>query len=151
MAAAAVPLALFGMGVSAIGTAQQGQANARTARQNARLARAAAEDALQRGEQEAGRIRTAGDVLVGRQVAAYGHAGVDVGSGTPAKTIAQTSAVAELDAQMARTNAFRRAWGYEQQARGLYQQARDLRSATYLNLVGTFVGGAGSMMASRKA
>ncbi|HSN92226.1 MAG TPA: hypothetical protein VLS93_13430 [Anaeromyxobacteraceae bacterium] len=144
--AAAVPIAMVvGTGIKLYSNYQAGKAEARQGRANARLAEAAAADAQQRGEQEAAKARMSGDMLAGQQMAAYGHAGVDVGSGSAARTISQTAMLVELDAQIIRNNAARQAWGYRMQGRNFRAAARDAERASYLNLAGGIVGAAGSI------
>lgn len=145
MAAAALPLAIGGLAIHGIASFASGQANASRARANASLAEQAAADTLQLGEQKAGKLQLRGEEVMGRQVAAYGHAGVDVSSGTPARVVSQTAMLTALDAEIERNNAARRAWGYREQASAFRRQARESQIASYLGIVGSGLSAAGAI------
>lgn len=97
--------------------------NALTLESNATLADAGRADALQRGAQQEGRARMKGTATEGSQTADYGASGVDVHSGSAADVGASTEAVTELDAQIAKNNAARQAWGYQVQAQDMRRRA----------------------------
>jgi len=83
---------------------------------NSDLSLMQAEDAVQRGESTASRIKTQANQLQGTQRAAYAAQGVEVDSGSAAEIQADTKRMATLDAITARNNAAREAWGFKVQA-----------------------------------
>jgi hypothetical protein len=124
------------------------------ARQNKQMADAAAADALQRGEREAGQARAQTSQLVGAQNVAYAGSGVDASVGTAANVQAATRAMGELDARTLENNAAREAWGfrtygvkYQQQAQLANTRARIGTAATILGGVGRLASSAGSSYA----
>jgi hypothetical protein len=135
-------LVAAGIGLKAYAGYKASQAQAAQARENARRARMLASDALARGEQKAGTVDLVSSKRQGAQVAAYGHAGVDTGSGSAAKTIADTAMIGALDSEIVRNNAFREAWGYELQASSLDSQAKREESAARWSLLAAVFGGA---------
>lgn len=141
-------LALVGMGLAVGGGVQKGvaaksaaDANADTMDSNAVLADYAAQDAVQRGEQGAGRARMRGGQTIASQRAEYGASGVDVRSGSAIDVGASTGAVSELDAQIIKANATREAFGYSTQAKGMRRQARYSRQAGDAALTSSILGG----------
>lgn len=147
-----------GMIASGVGAANEvydrDQATAammREAADNKRLAYSAAADAEARGGVEAGRSRTQGTKLMAAQNTAYANSGVDPTTGTPAAVMAETQAVANLEAQTHLNNAAREAWGFRRHGLKYGQQA-DLdaakasaqNTATVLGGVGRFASAAGS-------
>lgn len=139
-----VPAALLAasLGFQAFGSFRASRARAKQARYNAWIAKMAADQALQRGEERAGMVELASSVRQGAQVAAYGHAGVDVTSGSPVKTVSTTALVGALDAQIQRNNAYREAWGYRTQSALLGSEAKREDQAAFFDLFGSVFGGA---------
>jgi hypothetical protein len=119
------------MVMSVVGGVTQGAAqkkaaysNALTLESNATLADASQASALQQGAQQEGRIRMKGSATENSQQADYGASGVDVHSGSAADVGASTEAVSELDAQIAKNNAARQAWGFQVQATDFRRRAQ---------------------------
>lgn len=125
------------------GQAERGaaQANAATMESNAALAEATKADALARGGQAAGRARTRGTQTEASQTADYSAAGVDVHSGSAADVGASTEAVSELDAELAKNNAMREAFGYESRASEFRRQAQYTRQEGDIGEVTSILGG----------
>lgn len=117
-------------------------ASADAQRRNAVLAEDAASQSLQRGEEEAGRIRMQGASMGGAQRAGYGASGVNVDSGSAARTQLDTVALTEQDIQTVRNNAQREAWGLETQASNMRESADSTSSMGWLQLGGDIIGGA---------
>ena len=111
---------------------------------NIQLANDAADDAVRRGQKEAGGMREAGTQLAARQAVAYSNSGVDASSGTPADVIASTSTNSELDALTTENNAAREALGYKKH--GIQWQAQAGINASRRNseVAGTIIGTAGN-------
>jgi hypothetical protein len=117
------------------------KASASAMKRNARIAEMAASDALQRGEQEAGRVQMAGEAVEGQQRAGYGAMGVDVNSGSAARTQADTAALTAMDMETVRNNAQREAWGLEVQATNMLSDASAVSKAGANALLGGIIGG----------
>lgn len=83
---------------------------------NARMAEYAAEDAIRRGDREAGKVRQMGKRVRGAQRAGFAGQGVDVNVGTPVELQEETSLLAEEDMRAVKNNAWREAFGYKVQA-----------------------------------
>lgn len=147
-------------GVSSI---QQGNAaaasanyNAQVSDMNAKVADQNARDALERGKIEEQQKRQEVAMLTGRQKAAMGANGVDIGFGSPLDTLVDTAMLGEIDALTIRSNAAREAYGYNVQgANGRADAALSRSSAKgakkggYLSAFGTVLGGAGDVMKYR--
>ncbi len=133
--------------LGALSSYEASKANAAVARRNAELARISAADALQRGEQRAWKVRMTSGRRMAMQRVAYAHAGVDVSSGTPAQTISTTGMVGELDALTERSNAYRQAWGMNQQAANFEAQANAYDKQALFGAIGAGLSGAGMAFA----
>lgn len=94
---------------------KQYQYNSAVTAHNAKLAGAAAEDALRRGNIQAGLLRIGGTKATASQAVAYTGGGVDATTGTAEINAEATAGVSELDAQTAANNAAREAFGFKQQ------------------------------------
>lgn len=103
---------LAGTAVSAYGSYQSGQAAKRTGRFNARIGELQADDAIQRGELDVNKQRSATQGLIGAQRASYAGQGVELDNGSALDVQGDTAQYGEMDALMARNNAAREAWGY---------------------------------------
>ncbi len=86
---------------------------------NVQIAQGAQADALRRGGVDAGKIRQKGSRIAEEQKVAYANSGVDSSVGTAANVQADTAAISELDAQTAKNNAAREAWGFGMKAEQL--------------------------------
>lgn len=102
---------------------RQGSYEAELHRRNAEVAEIQAQDALARGDRDAGRHRRAVGGLVGSQRAALAAQGLDIDSGSALDIQAESVAMGELDALTIRNNARREAWGFRVQASNALGQA----------------------------
>lgn len=143
-------LAILAAGTAVVGGAQKALAATRAAREqaaieesNAVIAERAATDAMARGAVAEGRARLRGGLLQGHQRAQYAAAGVDVSSGSPLDVVASTAATTELDAEIARNNAMREAWGYKEQAKKFRRKAQGALDAGTDQAIGSILGGIG--------
>jgi hypothetical protein len=116
--------------------------------QNQQLAEQAGADASARGGQQAGRIRMQASQLAARQRVAFANSGVDITTGTPVQVAAGTAAMGELDAQTARNNAAREAWGYEVTAARYGQQAQLAEQQRVRGLLSSVAGSGGEVAGS---
>jgi hypothetical protein len=97
-------------GMQAVGQYQQGQVAKQVGRNNQIMAEYAAQDALQRGDQEANAALRRARQTAGTQRATMAARGLDLTEGSPADLLDQTSFFGEQDAATARLNARREAW-----------------------------------------
>jgi hypothetical protein len=107
-------------GIGNIFTGAQGGAQETAAAQqewdiNKALAQYGARTATLKGQQEVSDIRAAGTQVGESQKLAYANSNVDPTVGTAAAVQSDTAAQSELDAQTAKNNAARAAWGYKVQ------------------------------------
>lgn len=87
----------------------------RIAALNSRNSELRAKDAIERGEEAAGRHKTQVRKLIGAQRAALAAQGIDVNSGSAMEVQNDTAKLGELDAMTIRNNAWREAMGYRMQ------------------------------------
>lgn len=119
-------------GTSAYATMQQGQVASDVAKNNAKMAEYAAQDAVRQGELQAQEISRKGAQLKGAQRSLMASRGLDLSVGTPADIIDQTSFFTETDVNTARFNARRNAWSYR--AQGDLMRAEGSAAAKNANL-----------------
>lgn len=105
---AALPLMVVGSLVQGVAGYQSGQYNKKVAKANARNVQA-------EGLEQATRIRAAGRVAMGRQIAAQGESGFEVGSGSALDTLLESATNSELEAMDAWRQARSQAAGYRSQ------------------------------------
>lgn len=101
----------------------------------------AAADAVRRGDiaEEAARTRTR--LLISRQMAGYASSGVELGSGSPLQTTADTAMFGELDALTIKNNAQQEAWGYVNQSEDFKRKSQLTRLAAKNNQGSTLLTG----------
>lgn len=104
---------------------------------NAGIARLQAEDAITRGRQDENMSRIATKGLIGRQRAAMGAQGIDIGRDSAMDVQEDAAAMGELEALTIRNNAAREAWGYRVQAANLGSNASLQRKAGRTQLYGS--------------
>jgi hypothetical protein len=102
----------------------QGEYESNIDNQNASLADAQAQDALQRGQVDESRQRMATRQNIGSSRAALAAQGVDISSGSAADVQASEAGLGELDALTIRNNAAREAWGYTVEGINYRQQGK---------------------------
>lgn len=141
MTTAMMALSIGGGLIKGVASKQAADANAATMESNAVLAHAAGVDSLARGGQEAGRARMRGTSREASQVSDYSASGIDIRSGSAADVISSTEAVSEFEAQTAKSNAAREAWGYESRASDLRRQAQYTRQEGNMAEVTSILGG----------
>lgn len=141
-------VAIAGLIVTAASTAysvtssqKQAGYQAEVENQNRKTSLLAAADAIHRGDiaEQAARTRTR--LLISQQRAGYAAAGVELGTGSPAKTSADAAAFGELDALTIRNNAAREAWGYVAQGEDFRRKADLTRIAARNNAGATLLTG----------
>ncbi|EPM1804087.1 virion core protein, T7 gp14 family [Klebsiella pneumoniae] len=111
--AAGATLALSGL--SAYNQYQQGKYTAAVAQQNADVATAQANDAINRGNAEADQRRRETRQRQGTQAAIMGATGADMSSGSALDIFGDTAQFGTLDALTTVNNAQREAYGYQVQ------------------------------------
>lgn len=86
------------------------------ARTNAELDRAAASDAVTRGQKAVAQSQLKTNQVKGMQIAAMAANGVDLSSDTPLDILTTTDLVGATDANIIAANAAKEAWGYRVRA-----------------------------------
>lgn len=125
--AAGATLALSGL--SAYNQYQQGKYTAAVAQQNADVATAQANDAINRGNAEADQRRRETRQRHGTQAAIMGATGADMSSGSALDIFGDTAQFGALDALTTVNNAQREAYGYQTQAANYEAQASAAKSS----------------------
>lgn len=109
-----------GAGISAAGQYQASKFNAQMAERQAALQEKAAQDVIERGDEQADRQREQTGRLIGEQRATIGASGVEMDSGSPLRLQTDSRYQGELDALTIEENARREAMGLSRGA----QQSR---------------------------
>lgn len=107
---------MAGAGISAAGQYQASKFNEQMAERQAAMQEEAAQDALERGEEQADRQRERTGDLIGEQRAALGASGVQMDSGSALRLQTDSRYQGELDALTIEENAQRQAMGMSRQA-----------------------------------
>lgn len=126
---------LAASGLSAYSQVQAGRYNAAVAQQNAAADTAAANDSINRGNQQAQQQRDQARAAGGSQAAAMAANGMDLNSGTALNFFGDTSRQGALDSLTSINNAQREAYGYQMQANNATSQAQ---MARYQGRMGAF-------------
>lgn len=126
--AISIGVAIAGAAVSAVGSIEQGQAQAQqakyqaaVARNNQTIAQQNAQDALDRGAEQEQEQRKKTQFLIGQQRASLAAQGADLSSGTSLDLVSDIAGTGELDALTIRRNAQLEARQY--QVQGMNYQA----------------------------
>ena len=97
---------------------------------NASFADQQAQDAIDRGEKDAKAHDRKVKLLIGSQRAKMGAQGADLSSGSALEVQLDTAGLGAEDILQIKNNAFREAWGYNEQAADYRDQAKLTRSGT---------------------
>ncbi len=89
---------------------------AKTSEINARLGKLKAEAALRRGQKEEQQVRLRTSQMKSKQKVAYASRGIMLDSHSAVNVLTTTDVMGEIDADTAKSNAVREAWGYEMEA-----------------------------------
>ncbi len=122
---------------------EAGKAQQDISNRNAKLLDRAADDALERGNEEALGARRRTRLLVGEQRAAGAAQGLDVNTGVVADLQSQAEGWGVHDEATIRRNAFHEAWGIRTQASNARVGGRYARRAATNQAIGTTLGGVG--------
>ncbi len=164
MCSIAIALTIGSTLLGAAGQIQQGQAaaraaeyNAKVAEMNATLSDRRAQDAIERGKFEEQRKRVEVAKIKGQQVAAMAANGVDLSFGSPLDTIVDTAVLGEIDALTIRSNAYRESYDHEvdavnQRAGATIKrmEGQSAKTGSYLAAGGTILGGMSNAWGSYK-
>jgi hypothetical protein len=101
---------------SAYASYASGQANARIARINAKLAQRQADQAIQTGHLAVGRVQSQERQIEASQQASAAGQGIVAGAGTQRNLAESSQAAADMDERMIGLNAAREAYGYKSRA-----------------------------------
>jgi hypothetical protein len=119
---------------------------AAVAQNNAKIARSNADYALWEGGKNAERQGLADRMQMGKVVVGQAASGLDINSGTPLGVRAGQAAAASENQMMIRSNAARKAYGYEVEAGNQLSEARMDRAAGTNALTGAALGATGSLV-----
>jgi hypothetical protein len=142
----AIGATLVGSMVSAVGAVRQGQAQAGAAEYNAQLAEQNAQVATAQGAAAAEAHGRDTQRSMGRALAAYGAAGVQTDTGSPADVLAESARGAALDNLNIKYNAKLRAMGLQAQAGLDRANASNAKDASYLNATSALLSGGAKAM-----
>ena len=148
----AMGMMIGGGAINAYGAYESGQAEAELGRMNATVLRQRAVDATNRGGSAAGRARMEGSDANAVAKTQLAKSGVDLSSDMAKNIFETTGMTAELDAQTAKANAAREAWGLETSARESEFQAKMAKRRGILGAAGTLLsaGGSAYLMGAKK-
>mgnify|MGYP000856630824 CR=1 FL=1 len=118
---------------------QQGKYAKAVANQNADIAEAQAEDAVNRGNIAADQRRREMRQRQGTQAATMGATGADLGSGNALDIFADTAQFGTLDALTTVNNAQREAYGYQVQGANAQAQGNAAQAAASANSMNTLL------------
>ncbi len=142
-------LGYAGVGLSALGSVQDGNEAARTGAYNARIAELMARDAEARGADEEQKYRGRIRQLMGSQRAAIGGANLEM-SGTPLDILVDTAGVGERDALTIRGNAEREAFGLRSQGAEMLRQGKAAKKRGLFGAAGTLLTGIPTVQSWKK-
>jgi len=131
---------------SANASASASRYNAQVAQMNATLSERRAKDALARGAAAEQQKRLEVAQLRGRQLAAAGANGVDVGFGSPLDAMIDTATLGELDALTIRRNAARESYDFQVQAVNGRADAALSNANAANTLTGGYLNAAGNIL-----
>ena len=162
----AAPLAVVGIGsaiagsaTSALGAAFTGSAQANmynyqaaVANMNSQIAKQNADYEVALGEQRTQKVAMASQARTGTITAGAGASGLDINSGSKSEVIASSEKLGQYDEAIQRSDAARRAYGYEVEAADFTAQgaldtaaASTSKTAAEFNVAKSIIGGVGSV------
>lgn len=112
------------------GQEDQGAYESSRLEMNASFADQQAQDAIDRGEKDAAAHERKVKLLIGQQRAKMGAQGADLSSGSALEVQLDTAGLGAEDILQIKNNAFRQAWGYQEQAADYRDQAKLTRTGT---------------------
>lgn len=115
----AIPMLIAG-----VGSIVQGVAGLQAGKYNKKIGQANQRQALAEGAEEALRIRRAGRMFLGRQIAAQGESGFEVGTGSALDTLRESQTNIELEAMEAMHQGVTRGVEYARQGDMAYRQGK---------------------------
>lgn len=127
-----------------IGQFMAGNAQAKIAKNNARILNAEADDSVIVGSRDESMKRLQVGQAIGEQKAAQGANGVDVAYGSPAQVRDATQTLGDFDAMTIRYNAARQAYGQRVEATNELMKAAQAKASGRMALLSSFIGAAGS-------
>lgn len=148
-ATAAMGVVAMGTAASAYGKLRAGADTKGIYDQNASFAERQAQDAEQRGEIDAGRMRRKTEQVIGAQRTSLAAQGVDVNRGSALDVQADAAYLGELDALTIKNNAAKEAWGFRVQAADYKNRGKIAKREGEFGAFTTVLGSAGSMMLAK--
>lgn len=134
-----VAASLAASGLSAYNQYQQGRYASDVAEQNADVATAQANDAINRGNAQADQNRRDMRRYAGTQAATLAATGADISSGTALAIFGDTAQFGTLDALTTVNNAQREAYGYQSQAANYLSQGSAARQQGKMGALSTLL------------
>ncbi|AVE99171.1 TPA: hypothetical protein ACGRRT_001645 [Klebsiella aerogenes] len=125
--------------MSAYNQNQQSKYQSAVASQNADIAEAQAQDAVNRGNIQAAEVQRRNRQAAGTQAATMGATGADLSTGTSLDIFGDTAQFGTLDALTTVNNAQREAYGYQVQSVNYDAEAKAARSAGKANATMTLL------------
>lgn len=125
--------------MSAYNQNQQSKYQSAVASQNADIAEAQAQDAVNRGNIQAAEVQRRNRQAAGTQAATMGATGADFSTGTSLDIFGDTAQFGTLDALTTVNNAQREAYGYQVQSVNYDAEAKGVRSAGKANATMTLL------------
>lgn len=144
MTVVAIGATVASTGVAMYSAHQQGEYAAKTAEYNAKVQQQQAQQAIDAGVTEEQQQRQKVRQIVAAQRADMATSGAVVDSGSFGDVLDTTVKTGEMDALTIRSNALRRAWGYNVGADLSKSEASMARTTGNLNMTGSLLTGASS-------
>ena len=147
--AIAMGLTAAGTATSAVGQYKAGAAAKEAAVFNESVARAQADDAIERGRIKEQTYRQQIKQAIGGARAGFAGQNVRVDSGSPVDVVADIARTGEIDALQIRADAAREAWGYGVQATNERMAGDNALRASRFGMASTILGGGSTLLQMR--
>lgn len=148
-ATAALGVVALGTASSAYGKVRAGNETQSIYNQNAQIADLQAQDALERGDIDAKKMKRKTEQVIGSQRTSLAAQGVDVNKGSALDVQADAAYLGELDALTIKNNAAKEAWGYKVQASDYRSRGKAAKREGEFGAYTTILGSAGSVLLAK--
>lgn len=136
----AAGVAITGAVVGGVGALERGKAEEQMAKNRAQEASWQSEAALRQGQSIMGQVRSEGAAVNATALGQIAGSNIDTTTGSAADLLKGNAMVTELDAQTAKANSVRQAWGLQSEARDHVAQGKLARYSSKISAVGAFLG-----------
>lgn len=144
LAAAAPLLSLASGAIGAVGAVSSGIYQNQVAKNNAQVARWAADAEKQKGETEAFEADRKAAAEMGEQKAMQAASGLNIDSSSFSSVRDSSQKIASTNRQRIATNTSARVWGLNQEAQNMEAQGKAAQTAGFLEGAGSMLGGLSS-------